>query len=67
MQKALSELERMGLVRTERTSGRFITDDKEMIINMKKEVAESEIAAFLEKMKSLGFDKEEVVKIIEEN
>ena len=67
LQKALSELERMGLVRTERTSGRFITDDKEMIINMKKEVAESEIAAFLEKMKSLGFDKEEVVKIIEEN
>ena len=38
-----------------------------MISNMKKEVAESEIAAFLEKMKSLGFDKEEVVKIIEEN
>ena len=66
MQKALSELERMGLVRTERTSGRFITDDKEMIINMKKEVAESEIAAFLEKMKSLGFDKEEVIKIIQE-
>ena len=66
MQKALSELERMGLVRTERTSGRFITDDKEMILNMKKEVAENEIAAFLEKMKSLGFDKEEVIKIIQE-
>ena len=66
MQKALSELERMGLVRTERTSGRFITDDKEMISNMKKEVAENEIAAFLEKMKSLGFDKEEVIKIIQE-
>ena len=31
MQKALSELERIGLVRTERTSGRFITDDKEKI------------------------------------
>lgn len=65
MQKALVELERMGLVRTERTSGRFITDDKEKIINMKKEVAESEIAAFLERMKALGFDKEEIIKIIE--
>ena len=65
MQKALSELERMGLVRTERTSGRFITDDKEMIRNMKKELAETEIAAFLERMKSLGFDKAEVIKIIE--
>ena len=66
MQKALSELERMGLVRTERTSGRFITDDKDMIRNMKKEVAATEIAAFLERMKALGFDKDEVIKIIEE-
>ena len=66
MQKALSELERMGLVRTERTSGRFITDDKEMIKNMKKEVAETEIEAFLERMKALGFDKTEVIKILEE-
>ena len=66
MQKALSELERMGLVRTERTLGRFITDDKEKIANMKKEIAEEEISAFLEKMKSLGFDKDEVIKIIEE-
>jgi DNA-binding transcriptional regulator YhcF (GntR family) len=66
MQKALSELERMGLVRTERTSGRFITDDKEMIKNMKKELAASEITAFLERMKAMGFDKEEVIKIINE-
>ncbi|MBP5520311.1 MAG: GntR family transcriptional regulator [Treponema sp.] len=64
MQKALSELERMGLVRTERTSGRFITDNKEMIKSMKKELAETEIEAFLEKMKALGLEKEEVVKII---
>lgn len=64
MQKALSELERMGLVRTERTSGRFITDDKEKIVSMKKELAQAEITAFLERMKALGFDKEEVIKII---
>ena len=66
MQKALSELERIGLVRTERTSGRFITDDKEKINSMKKELAESEIDAFLEKMKAMGFEKEEIIKIIEE-
>ena len=66
MQKALSELERMGLVRTERTSGRFITDDKEKIAAMKKEIAETEITAFLEKMKALGFEKEEIIKIIQE-
>ena len=66
MQKALSELERMGLIRTERTSGRFITDDKEKILNMKKEIAETEIEAFLKRMASLGFNKDEVIKIIEE-
>ena len=66
MQKALSELERMGLVRTERTSGRFITDDKEKIKSMKEELAKTEIEEFLDKMKSLGFDKEEVIKIINE-
>ncbi len=65
MQKALSELERMGLVRTERTSGRFITDDKDLISNMKEELAKSEIELFLEKMKALGFEKDEIIKIIQ--
>ena len=64
MQKALSELEKMGLVRTERTSGRFITDDKEKIKSMKKELAEAEISAFLKKMEALGFTKDEIIKII---
>lgn len=66
MQKALSELERIGLVRTERTSGRFITDDMELIENMKKEVVEAEISAFLEKMKLLGLDKASIIKIMGE-
>lgn len=64
MQKALSELEREGLVRTERTSGRFITDDKDKIKEMKKNVAETEIKAFLEKMISLGFEKSEIISML---
>ena len=66
MQKALSELERIGLVRTERTSGRFITDDEELILSMKNENAKNEIKAFLEKMKKMGITKEAVVKLISE-
>jgi len=65
MQKALSELEREGLVRTERTSGRFITDDKDRIKEMKKNIAESEIKAFLEKMAAMGFEKKEIICMIE--
>ena len=64
MQKALSELERIGLVRTERTSGRFITDDEELILSMKNEIAEKEITVFLEKMKSIGISKESVIHMI---
>ena len=64
MQKALSELERIGLVRTERTSGRFITDDEELINSMKKEIAEKEIEEFLAKMDALGLTKDAVIKMI---
>ena len=65
MQKTLSELERIGLVRTERTAGRFITDDKERIKKMKQDIAEEEIFLFLNKMKSLGFEKSDVVKLLD--
>lgn len=64
MQKALSELERIGLVRTERTSGRFISEDGELINSMKNEIAEKEITMFLEKMDSLGFSQEDVIAFI---
>ena len=66
MQKALSELERIGLVRTQRASGRFITDDEQLILSMKNELAENEIKVFLEKMKKMGITKEAVVKLISE-
>ena len=65
MQKALSELERIGLVKTERTAGRFITDDKERIKKMKQDIAEEEIFLFLNKMKSLGFEKSDVMELLD--
>ena len=64
MQKALSELERLELVRTERNSGRFITDDREKIQAMKEEAAGEEINAFLARMKKLGFTVSEIVEKI---
>ena len=36
MQKALVELEEEGLVYTERTNGKFVTKNKELIEKMKK-------------------------------
>jgi len=65
MQKALSELERNGLVYSQRTSGRFITEDKEMLKQLKEELAAEHIQQFLEKMKQLGFENRETLTMIQ--
>ena len=66
MQKALSELERSGLIYSQRTSGRFITEDKELIHQIKKERAAAEVSAFVAHMKQLGITPEEIRQLLAE-
>ena len=66
MQKALSELERSGLVYSQRTSGRFITEDVKMIEELKSSLAKEKIHEFLENMQKLGFQKEETIRLMTE-
>ncbi len=66
MQKALTELERTGLVYANRTSGRFITDDKELLAQAKKDLASAEVSAFLAKMKQFHYSEEEIFALIKE-
>ena len=66
MQKALSELERSGLIYSQRTSGRFITEDKDLIHQMKKELAAAEVSAFVAHMKQLGITPEEIRQLLAE-
>ena len=66
MQKALAELERSGLVYSQRTSGRFITEDISMIKELKNTLAKTTIEQFLKSMQQLGFQKEETVALITE-
>lgn len=65
MQKALAELERLGLVYTQRTSGRFITEDEHMIQHLKESIAKEQITVFFEKMKQLGFSTTEIIELIQ--
>lgn len=65
MQKAFAELERMGLVYTQRTSGRFITEDTVLIENLKTELAHMQIREFLNKMKEFGFETQEIMELIQ--
>lgn len=66
MQKALAELERMGLLYAQRTSGRFVTEDEKMIEKVKEEMASKQIQLFLENMKQLGYDLEQTIHVIRE-
>lgn len=66
MQKALSELERSGLVYSQRTSGRFITEDVKIIEELKSSLAKEKIHEFLENMQKLGFQKEETIRLMTE-
>ena len=64
MQKALSELERCGLVYSQRTSGMFITDNTNMLKEMRTELAREHIQNFFEQMRKLGFSDEDTLEMI---
>lgn len=52
MQKALSELENEGLIYTERTNGKFVTENRELIEKIKKELAEEKVKNYINDMKN---------------
>ena len=62
VQKALSELESMGLIFTERTNGKFVTFDRELLLEYKKVLADELTNEYIEKMKKIGFSKAEIIK-----
>ena len=66
MQKSLMELERAGLVFTNRTSGRYITTDEALIRDLKNQYIKEKIIGFLEKIEQFGFEPEEVLELIME-
>lgn len=65
VQRALSELERDGLVFSQRTTGRFVTENENMIVNAKLRIADERVGEFLRSMKTLGCNKREVISLIE--
>ncbi|MCR5688045.1 MAG: GntR family transcriptional regulator [Lachnospiraceae bacterium] len=67
MQRALSEMERRGLMHSERTSGRFVTDDESVISTLKKNIASAGVESFISSMRRLGLDRDEVLTMIREN
>jgi len=64
VQRALMELEREGLVYTQRTSGRYVTEDTAVIKKAKNELAMELVDGFLEKMAAIGYDADETAALI---
>jgi len=66
MQKAMSELERTGLIHVQRTTGRFVTEDEQMIRDCRQQLALDKIAGFLHSMQELGYEREEILELMEQ-
>ena len=66
MQRAMAELERQGLVYSQRTSGRMVTEDEDLILSAKRDLAKCHIESFISAMNELGFDKEEMILLLKE-
>jgi DNA-binding transcriptional regulator YhcF (GntR family) len=66
MQRALQELEREGMVYSQRTAGRFVTEDVKQIERAKRAFADEHIRVFLEGMGKLGYGRGEILALLQE-
>ena len=64
MQRALAELERNGLIYSQRTSGHFVTDRPEAIAAVRVQLAGEQTARFLQKMSELGYTIEQAAQLV---
>jgi DNA-binding transcriptional regulator YhcF (GntR family) len=65
MQRALSELERSGLVNSQRTAGRFITDDAAALAQLRVSMSEGIADEFCRKLRSLGMRDDEILSLVQ--
>lgn len=65
MQKALAELERNALIITQRTSGRIVTEDTELIRKTQANLADEYIKNFFRAMKELGYSTEDILSLVQ--
>lgn len=66
MQKALAELEDEKLIYTERTNGKYVTEDEKLIEKVKKKLAQEKVNNYLNSMKSIGINYELAIQYLQE-
>jgi DNA-binding transcriptional regulator YhcF (GntR family) len=65
VQRAFLELERSGILSTQRTLGRFVTDKETDIQNNRDDMAKEQVEIFVGKMKELGLSGEDVIRLVQ--
>jgi GntR family transcriptional regulator len=65
IQRTYSELERMEIVETKRGQGTFVTENDQMISQLKKNMQMNIIESFVKNMKELGFSDKDMVSGLE--
>lgn len=65
MQRALSELERSGMINTNRTSGRTVTESVDEITKAREELAKEVVTVFLKEMNELGYTGVDAILLLE--
>ena len=65
MQRALAERETRGLLVTQRTAGRSVTEDEKRIADLKTQLAGQRAQDFLQAMRQLGYSGEETVRLLQ--
>lgn len=66
MQRACSELERQGIIYTQRGIGSFVTEDETLIAGLKKEMSAELVNGFISGMTGIGYNKNEILNLIRE-
>ena len=66
MQKALVELEDEKLIYTERTNGKYVTEDEKLIEKVKKKLAQEKVNNYLNSMKNIGINYELAIQYLQE-
>lgn len=66
VQRAFSDLEREGLIYTQRTSGRFVTEDPSAICAARRALAAQQVTEYLGGMAALGYSPQEATSMVSE-
>ena len=67
VQRSYSDLEREGILLSQRGVGSFVVEDAELFENLRKEMAREIVNSFIEDMKKLGMPRDKSILLIEES